>query len=134
MDFRRSTKRAGVHSPNGFPQYSRCVPEQTHAYDIKAVWKQLPPYSNPRFFTSPHIQDDNIAIFANASLSHLQKQGQGFALTWGEGHTGEGNNIQWTMICKINNEVMGTGTAPTKTAAKEEAAKQTLVKLGLLSE
>ncbi|EIW64051.1 uncharacterized protein TRAVEDRAFT_41469 [Trametes versicolor FP-101664 SS1] len=61
------------------------------------------------------------------------KQNQLAALNWVESHTGAGNNIQWTTTCKINGEVHGTGTSSVKNTAKEEAARQALVKLGLLS-
>ncbi|CDO73155.1 hypothetical protein BN946_scf185007.g210 [Trametes cinnabarina] len=66
--------------------------------------------------------------------NYLQKQGQSSALGWTESQTGAGNNILWTMTCKLNGEVMGSATAHQKGAAKEEAARQTLVTLGLLAE
>ncbi|KAI0652337.1 hypothetical protein C8Q79DRAFT_1005545 [Trametes meyenii] len=65
--------------------------------------------------------------------NYLQKQGQLAALRWSEAVTGAGNNIQWTMACIIQDEVMGTGISNQKGHAKEEAARQVLVKLGLLS-
>ncbi|KAH9858267.1 hypothetical protein C2E23DRAFT_880903 [Lenzites betulinus] len=61
------------------------------------------------------------------------KQGQLAALGWAESHTGGGNSISWTVICKINGEAVGTAVSNQKGAAKEEAARQALVKLGLLS-
>ncbi|KAI9057054.1 hypothetical protein FKP32DRAFT_1681794 [Trametes sanguinea] len=67
------------------------------------------------------------------NCEYRHKQGQCAALGWTESQTGAGNNIQWTMTCKINGEVTGTATAQQKGAAKEEAARQTLVKLGLLA-
>ncbi|KAI0375470.1 hypothetical protein BV20DRAFT_273138 [Pilatotrama ljubarskyi] len=66
--------------------------------------------------------------------NYLQKQGQLAALRWTEVPAGAGNNMQWTASCILNDEVMGTATSKQKSAAKEEAARQTLVRLGLLSE
>ncbi|KAI0361115.1 hypothetical protein OH77DRAFT_397721 [Trametes cingulata] len=66
--------------------------------------------------------------------NYLQKQGQLAALRWNEVPDGVGQNMQWVATCYINEEALGTATAKQKSAAKEEAARQTLVKLGLLSE
>ncbi|KAI0673598.1 hypothetical protein C8Q78DRAFT_637679 [Trametes maxima] len=65
--------------------------------------------------------------------NYLQKQGQLAALRWKESSTGAGNSIQWTTTCILQDEVMGTGVSSQKGHAKEEAAKQVLIKLGLLS-
>ncbi|KAI0778650.1 hypothetical protein BD413DRAFT_510755, partial [Trametes elegans] len=65
--------------------------------------------------------------------NYLQKQGQLAALNWVETHVGAGNSIQWTVKCKLQGEVVGTGVSHQKGNAKEEAARQALVALGLLA-
>ena len=86
---------------------------------------------------------------ANASSStDLQKQASLHVLTWGEGQ--EGN--LWVMTCKskpslnklvanvslttneVNDVPRGVGRHAKKGSAKEEAARQALIQLGLLSE
>ncbi|KAI0830780.1 hypothetical protein BC628DRAFT_1416288 [Trametes gibbosa] len=68
-----------------------------------------------------------------ADYIDLQKQGQLAALGWAESHTGAGNSVEWTVTCKVNGDAVGTAVSHQKGAAKEEAARQALVKLGLLS-
>ncbi|KAI0639872.1 hypothetical protein C8Q77DRAFT_1152808 [Trametes polyzona] len=67
------------------------------------------------------------------AIANLQKKGQLSALTWSETSTGAGNSIAWTATCRISGEVAGTSTSNQKGAAKEEAARQALVRLGALS-
>ncbi|KAH9897938.1 hypothetical protein C8Q73DRAFT_788161 [Cubamyces lactineus] len=64
------------------------------------------------------------------NCKYLQKQASLHVLTWGEGQ--EGN--LWVMTCKINDVPRGVGKHVKKGSAKEEAARQTLIQLGLLSE
>ncbi|EIN14398.1 hypothetical protein PUNSTDRAFT_130031 [Punctularia strigosozonata HHB-11173 SS5] len=61
--------------------------------------------------------------------NYLQSQGKVDALVWVESKSGTPQSLVWTSSAKIDGQVMGTGSAPTKAAAKEEAARQALAAL-----
>ncbi|KAJ6623100.1 hypothetical protein B0H10DRAFT_2213790 [Mycena sp. CBHHK59/15] len=63
--------------------------------------------------------------------NHFQGQKASHTLSWEEYSTGLSHEIKWTVIYKVSGEVKGTGVAVNKSAAKEEAARQTLVALGV---
>ncbi|KAK7007020.1 hypothetical protein R3P38DRAFT_3034159 [Favolaschia claudopus] len=60
--------------------------------------------------------------------SNFQGKGAPHAVSWVEHSTGPSHAVKWTVQCKVSGEVIGTGTADTKAAAKEEAAKEALAK------
>ncbi|KAF8316704.1 uncharacterized protein EI90DRAFT_3134311 [Cantharellus anzutake] len=57
-------------------------------------------------------------------------------MTWEVVHfservTGDHHNMRWTVTCKIDGRALGTASGPRKGAAKEEAARRTLLALGV---
>ncbi|KAG6866574.1 hypothetical protein C0991_002059 [Blastosporella zonata] len=54
----------------------------------------------------------------------LQERKQAHLLSWVETPTLGSNSTQWTVHCKINGEIKGTGVALQKAAARQAAAKQ----------
>ncbi|KAJ7838047.1 hypothetical protein B0H13DRAFT_2420074 [Mycena leptocephala] len=52
-------------------------------------------------------------------------------LSWVESAVGPAHEMMWTVQCKVSGEVKGTGVAHSKADAKEEAARQALVALGV---
>ncbi|KAJ7735855.1 hypothetical protein DFH07DRAFT_967046 [Mycena maculata] len=69
--------------------------------------------------------------------NYLQAKQATHTISWLDYSTGPSHDIKWTVQCKISGELKGavpfagTGVANTKAAAKEEAARQALVSLGL---
>ncbi|KAK7063845.1 hypothetical protein R3P38DRAFT_2820763 [Favolaschia claudopus] len=63
--------------------------------------------------------------------NYFQGKGAPHAVSWVEHSTGPSHAVKWTVQCKVSGEVIGTGTADTKAAAKEEAAKEALAALGV---
>ncbi|KLO20779.1 hypothetical protein SCHPADRAFT_934588 [Schizopora paradoxa] len=59
----------------------------------------------------------------------LQQRGESDKLSWEEKDGGTQNNILWTLTCKFNGNVLGTGVARTKGEAKNKASQQALEKL-----
>ncbi|ESK96210.1 hypothetical protein Moror_7200 [Moniliophthora roreri MCA 2997] len=66
-----------------------------------------------------------IAEYITLLNNHFQKPGQDpTALSYAESCQGPSDKAVWTVVCKVNGEVKGTGVAGTKAAAKEDAAQQ----------
>ncbi|KAJ7204489.1 hypothetical protein GGX14DRAFT_460660 [Mycena pura] len=63
--------------------------------------------------------------------NYLQSKGQAHLLSWSESSSGPSNQIAWTIQCKVDGDVLGTGVADTKASAREAAASQALQTLGL---
>ncbi|TCD70129.1 hypothetical protein EIP91_004858 [Steccherinum ochraceum] len=61
--------------------------------------------------------------------NYLQETRQESLLSTTDSHVGKSHAPEWTVIYKFDGEVIGTGTGPSKTAAKETAAHEALVKL-----
>ncbi|KAI0715084.1 hypothetical protein C8Q76DRAFT_729540 [Earliella scabrosa] len=71
--------------------------------------------------------------YNNDLNNYLQRQGQLAALHWGEEQVGPPGQRAWQMTCFINGEQKGVGIAAQKGAAKDLAAREALVNLGLLT-
>ncbi|KAJ3989027.1 hypothetical protein F5890DRAFT_1488460 [Lentinula detonsa] len=52
------------------------------------------------------------------------------ALSFEESSTGPSDKVVWTVVCKVNGQTKGTGSASTKTEARNLASKQALEALG----
>ncbi|KAJ7922852.1 hypothetical protein B0H13DRAFT_1982054 [Mycena leptocephala] len=63
--------------------------------------------------------------------NYLQGRQASHTLSWVEFSVGPSHEIKWTVQCKVSGEVKGTGVADNKAAAKEEAARQALIALGV---
>jgi len=63
--------------------------------------------------------------------NYFQARQASHTVSWVEYSTGPSHAIKWTVECKVSGEVKGTGVADSKAAAKEEAARQALVALGV---
>ncbi|KAJ6541929.1 hypothetical protein B0H19DRAFT_1381477 [Mycena capillaripes] len=63
--------------------------------------------------------------------NYFQAKQATHTLSWAESSSGPSHEIKWTVQCKVSGEVKGTGVADSKAAAKEEAARQALVALGV---
>ncbi|KAK0502254.1 hypothetical protein EDD18DRAFT_684951 [Armillaria luteobubalina] len=61
--------------------------------------------------------------------NYLQKQNKLDAVSWLESCSGPSNKPTWTMSCKINGEIRGTGTGFQKHVAKDAAADEALAYL-----
>ncbi|KAK0486563.1 hypothetical protein IW261DRAFT_1560002 [Armillaria novae-zelandiae] len=61
--------------------------------------------------------------------NYLQKQNRIDAVSWVESNTGPPNKPTWTMTCKVDGKVCGTGTGLQKHVAKDVAADQALASL-----
>ncbi|KAJ3721943.1 hypothetical protein EV361DRAFT_943799 [Lentinula raphanica] len=55
---------------------------------------------------------------------------QSSVLSFEESCTGRSDQAVWTVVCKVDGEIKGTGTATTKAEAKNLASKQALEALG----
>ncbi|KAI0756540.1 hypothetical protein C8Q80DRAFT_1264585 [Daedaleopsis nitida] len=53
----------------------------------------------------------------------LQGMGKDSSLSWQDTFTGERHNGTWTSSCKIDGEVIATGTGPQKHIARDAAAR-----------
>ncbi|KAJ3762183.1 hypothetical protein EV360DRAFT_79541 [Lentinula raphanica] len=61
----------------------------------------------------------------------FQMQGRNLsALSFEESSTGRSDQAIWTVVCKVDGEIKGTGTAATKADAKNLASKKALEALG----
>ncbi|TBU34439.1 hypothetical protein BD311DRAFT_746165 [Dichomitus squalens] len=58
--------------------------------------------------------------------NYLQNKGRAAALHWEDTFTGPRHDGQWTSYCKINGEVIATGTGTQKNAARDAAAREAL--------
>ncbi|KAF9786752.1 hypothetical protein BJ322DRAFT_1106871 [Thelephora terrestris] len=65
--------------------------------------------------------------------NYLQGVGGNLAsmLSWEEVSSGPPHALMWTVVCKIRGEPYGSAYASRKMAAKEEAARQALLRLGV---
>ncbi|KAF7342818.1 Pleiotropic drug resistance ABC transporter protein [Mycena sanguinolenta] len=63
--------------------------------------------------------------------NYLQARDASHTVMWEEYSTGPSHAIKWTVECKVSGKVKGTGTADSKAAAKEEAARMALIALGI---
>ncbi|KAJ7921251.1 hypothetical protein B0H13DRAFT_2417519 [Mycena leptocephala] len=63
--------------------------------------------------------------------NYLQAKQASHTLSWAESSAGPAYEIKWTVVCKVSGEAKGIGVADSKAAAKEEAARQALVALGV---
>ncbi|KAK0457932.1 uncharacterized protein EV420DRAFT_1545394 [Desarmillaria tabescens] len=64
-------------------------------------------------------------------MPNFQAQGDTNVLSYQESVVGPSNKAEWTVICKVSGEIKGIGVGPSKSAAKERAAKQALQGLGV---
>ncbi|KAH9929705.1 uncharacterized protein B0H18DRAFT_1117260 [Fomitopsis serialis] len=62
--------------------------------------------------------------------NHLQRNGQLEQLSWAESSYGPPNDLNWTMKCKLREQVLGEATSKRKSDAKEAAAATALSRLG----
>ncbi|KAF8978317.1 hypothetical protein BDQ17DRAFT_1550578 [Cyathus striatus] len=58
--------------------------------------------------------------------NYLQEKQQSSLLAWVEQSSGPSHETTWTVQCKVDGQVLGTGKAATKQAAKDVAARQAL--------
>ncbi|KAI0652338.1 hypothetical protein C8Q79DRAFT_1005546 [Trametes meyenii] len=58
--------------------------------------------------------------------NYLQEQGKLTSLSWEDSPTGPRHAAEWTSKCKINGEVVATGTGNSKNAARDAAADAAL--------
>ncbi|KAI0348141.1 hypothetical protein BDW22DRAFT_1424354 [Trametopsis cervina] len=63
--------------------------------------------------------------------NHLQSTDRLAALVWAESTSGPAHAPVWTVVCKIDNVEMGSGTGAQKHVAKDAAAAQALRALGV---
>ncbi|KAF9469723.1 hypothetical protein BDZ94DRAFT_1243114 [Collybia nuda] len=63
---------------------------------------------------------------AQAINNYFQGRGKSNLLSWVEEPTGPTDNITWTVHCKIDGQIKGTGVGTQKAEAKQEAARQAL--------
>jgi len=56
------------------------------------------------------------------------------SISWEETASGTEHDPQWTVVCKVDGEVRGTGMASKKKLAKDIAAKKAMIALGALQE
>ncbi|THH17711.1 hypothetical protein EUX98_g9076 [Antrodiella citrinella] len=59
----------------------------------------------------------------------LQKLDKLSLLSWEDTDTGPAHAPEWHSTCKLDGDVIGTGSSSTKAAAKDAAAKEALKKL-----
>ncbi|KAF9654160.1 hypothetical protein BDM02DRAFT_3181996 [Thelephora ganbajun] len=52
-------------------------------------------------------------------------------LSWEESTSGPPHALIWFVVCKIRGQPYGSASASQKMAAKEEAARQALIRLGI---
>ncbi|KAJ3845552.1 hypothetical protein F5878DRAFT_2259 [Lentinula raphanica] len=66
----------------------------------------------------------------NSALNNfLQTKNRLDALSWVDSISGPSHAPQWTCVCKIDGEVVATGTGPQKHVARDMAANLALTKL-----
>ncbi|KAF7352170.1 DRBM domain-containing protein [Mycena venus] len=63
--------------------------------------------------------------------NYFQVKKPGFILSWVEYSTGPSHAIKWVVVYKVLDQVKGIGIADSKAAAREEAARQALINLGI---
>ncbi|KAJ3989026.1 hypothetical protein F5890DRAFT_178982 [Lentinula detonsa] len=63
---------------------------------------------------------------AFALNNFLQKKNRLDALSWVDSTAGPSHSPQWTCVCKIDGEVVATGTGSQKHVARDIAANQAL--------
>ncbi|KAJ7103112.1 hypothetical protein B0H15DRAFT_811003 [Mycena belliarum] len=71
-----------------------------------------------------------MASYVTQLNNYLQGQKIIHTLSWSESSVGPSHEIKWTVQCKVSGVVKGTGVADSKSAAKEEAARQALASYG----
>lgn len=62
--------------------------------------------------------------------NYLQKNGKHALLSWADSSSGPANALEWSVSCKYDGRIYGTGVARSKGEAKEIAARQALQALG----
>ncbi|KAJ7784183.1 hypothetical protein B0H16DRAFT_291302 [Mycena metata] len=63
--------------------------------------------------------------------NYYQSRNSIHLVSWIEYSTGPPHQIRWTVQCKVSGEVIGTGVAESKSAAKDEAGRLATVALGI---
>ncbi|KAJ4485623.1 hypothetical protein J3R30DRAFT_3697001 [Lentinula aciculospora] len=61
----------------------------------------------------------------------FQGPGRNSTVSFEESFEGSSDRAVWTVVCKVNGETKGTGTASTKAEAKDLASRQAYEALGL---
>ncbi|KAI8981195.1 hypothetical protein BD414DRAFT_579272 [Trametes punicea] len=61
--------------------------------------------------------------------NYLQQKGRLTSLSWEDKQTGPRHAAQWTSLCKIDGETMGTGEGSKLTTARDAAANEALAAL-----
>ncbi|KAK7036227.1 hypothetical protein R3P38DRAFT_618494 [Favolaschia claudopus] len=64
--------------------------------------------------------------------NYFQSRQATHSVSWSEQLSGPKHQRKWTMQVKAFGELLGTGTADTKSVAKEKAAEEALVALGII--
>ncbi|KAJ7693413.1 hypothetical protein B0H17DRAFT_1060072 [Mycena rosella] len=62
--------------------------------------------------------------------NYTQSRRVSHLVRWPACSTGSSDRTQWTVQCEVSGVVQGTGVAGSKTAAREEAARQALIACG----
>jgi len=86
-----------------------------------------PTGSPPPSWTKPQLQAPNVS---SISILNQEAQKQGFKVEYFAESKGIAHALQWEVNALVNGKHQGRGTALSKQAAKEAAAKAVLIKIG----